>query len=98
MSLFKRSAYIATARAVTKLKNEDGKQMLIAVAEMADEGGFVARANASAEKMAKRCGINEQTARKYLKNLRDENLIIVQHRKRKSYYKLADEEKLSKLI
>lgn len=92
-----KSQFIATIRA-TKIRNEDGKQMLIALAEMMDDDRIVRKALSSAERMAKRCGIGELTARKYLLKLREANLIKIVKRKRLSWYQLANEETISKLI
>lgn len=98
MTKFARSQYIATVRAAKKLDNAEGKQMLVALAEMADESGKVRRVLATAKIMAARCGINEQTSRRYLVALRDKKLISITHVRRKSFIQLADEDKVSALI
>jgi hypothetical protein len=94
---FNKSQYIATIRA-TKIRNENGKQMLVALAEMADSEGRVKRILASSERMGKRCGINPQTAQKYLQRLKAKGLISIIRFQRRSWIKLAAEDNLSTLI
>lgn len=94
---FNKSQYTATIRA-TKLRNEDGKQLLVALTEMADDHGRVKRVLASSARMAKRCGINSQTALKYIRRLRDKKLIKVIQFQRRSWFELASEEAVSKFI
>lgn len=94
---FNKSQYTSTIRA-TKLRSEDGKQLLVALTEMADDHGRVKRVLASSARMAKRCGINPQTALKYIRRLRDKKLIEVIQFQRRSWFELASEEAVSKFI